>query len=69
MGEEKKTTSKVSEEEFLAALEEVTDVLKGKKPRTEATEEASRTLADYARMRAADGDTKWKRIPEGGKEE
>lgn len=69
MGEKMRTTPKISEEEFLAALEEVTDVLKGKKPRTEATEAASRTLAAYARMRAADGDAKWKRIPEGGKEE
>jgi hypothetical protein len=55
MGEIKMTTPKVSEEEFLSALEEVTDVLKGKKPRTEATEAASRTLTDYARMRAGDG--------------
>lgn len=69
MGENMTMTPTVSEEEFLAALEEVTDVLKGKKPRTEATEGASRTLAAYARMRAAHGDAKWKRIPEGGKEE
>ena len=69
MGGEKNTTPKVSEEEFLAALEEVTDVLKGKKPRTEATEAASRTLADYARMRAANVRSIPKRMPEGGEEE
>ena len=63
MGEIKETTPKVSEEEFLVAMEEVTDVLKGKKPRTEATEAASRIITDYARMRAGDGGAK------GGKEE
>jgi len=69
MGEKMKTTPKVSEEEFLTALEEVTDVLKGKKPRSEATEAASRTLTDYAQMRADDVRAKHKRISEGGKEE
>lgn len=68
MGEEKKATPKVSEEEFLAAMEEITDVLKGKKPRTEATEAASRTLADYARMRAAEGGKTQANV-QGGKEE
>ena len=68
MGGENKTPPKVSEEEFLAALEEVTDVLKGKKPRTEATEAASRTLTDYARMRAAEGGKTQANV-QGGKDE
>lgn len=64
MGGKKNTTPKVSEEEFLTAMEEVTDVLKGKKPYTEATAAASRILTDYARMRTAA-----KRMSGGGKEE
>jgi hypothetical protein len=68
MGGEKETTPKVSEEEFLTSLEEVTDMLKGKKPYTEATAAASRILDDYARMRTADVHAKRIRMSEEEKE-